>query len=95
LNNYDLAELQMLKRKKAHKDKESQLTTLNQYPLLAKLAGHKNQDPPSICYISESGCLISGEKHMNSFPLPQEDSKSSDDSEDEESAAATAAAKAS
>lgn len=30
--------------------------------LLAKLKGHKSHNPPTIAYVSESGCLISGEK---------------------------------
>lgn len=34
----------------------------NHYQLLAKLKGHKNNDPPSICYVPMSNCLISGEK---------------------------------
>ena len=37
----------------------------NYYQLLAKLRGHRNSDPPSICYIPSSGCLISGEKHLS------------------------------
>jgi hypothetical protein len=85
----------MLKRKKALKDKESQLTNLNQYPLLAKLVGHKNQDPPSLCYISESGCLITGEKHMTAFPLPKEESKAGEDSEEDTPRSTAAPQKAS
>jgi hypothetical protein len=32
---------------------------------LAKLRGHRNSDPPTICYVAQSGCLVSGEKHLN------------------------------
>ena len=34
----------------------------NYYQLIAKLKGHQNNDPPSICYVPQSNCLISGEK---------------------------------
>ena len=37
----------------------------NYYQMLAKLKGHKNQDPPSICFIPQSCCLISGEKDLS------------------------------
>jgi hypothetical protein len=37
----------------------------NYYQLLAKLRGHKNSDPPTICYVSQSCCLVSGEKHLD------------------------------
>lgn len=30
--------------------------------LLAKLDGHLTSNPPTICYVKESGCLVSGEK---------------------------------
>lgn len=59
--------------------KEAQGVQLNYYHLLAKLKGHKNSDAPSICYVPQSCCLISGEKHMDessyrapkgSFPEP-------------------------
>ena len=33
------------------------------FKLLATLRGHKNYYPPSIVYVEESGCLISGEKY--------------------------------
>jgi hypothetical protein len=36
----------------------------NAYQLLAKLKGHKNADPPSICYVPHSCCLITGEKEL-------------------------------
>lgn len=37
----------------------------NYYQLIAKLKGHKNSDPPSICYVPQSCCLITGEKHLD------------------------------
>jgi len=37
----------------------------NYYQLLAKLKGHKNTDPPSICYVPHSCCLVTGEKHLD------------------------------
>jgi hypothetical protein len=37
----------------------------NAYQLLAKLKGHKNNDPPSICYVPHSCCLITGEKELS------------------------------
>jgi len=37
----------------------------NYYKLLAVFKGHKNQDPPSICYVPSSCCLVSGEKNLN------------------------------
>ena len=36
----------------------------NAYQLLAKLKGHKNSAPPSICYVPHSCCLITGEKEL-------------------------------
>ena len=33
--------------------------------MIAKLRGHKNNDPPSICYISHSNVLVSAEKHYS------------------------------
>jgi hypothetical protein len=39
--------------------------TTNYYQLLAKLKGHKNRDPPSICYVPHSCCLVTGEKHLD------------------------------
>ena len=36
----------------------------NYYQLLAKLKGHKNTDPPTLHYVAQSGCLISGEKFL-------------------------------
>jgi hypothetical protein len=36
----------------------------NRYQLIAKLKGHKNAEPPTICFIPQTGCLISGEKHI-------------------------------
>jgi hypothetical protein len=35
----------------------------NNYQLIAKLKGHKNNDPPTICYIPQSNCLVSAEKN--------------------------------
>lgn len=35
----------------------------NHYQVIAKLKGHKNDDPPSICYIPHSNCLVSAEKN--------------------------------
>jgi len=35
----------------------------NNYQLIAKLRGHKNNDPPTICYIPQSNCLVSAEKN--------------------------------
>ena len=34
------------------------------FPVLAHLKGHKNADPPSIMYVPESGCLVTGEKSL-------------------------------
>ena len=48
----------------AQAEKPSSLIT-NYYQLLAKLKGHKNSDPPSICYVPHSCCLITGEKHLD------------------------------
>ncbi len=31
---------------------------------MAKLRGHKNNDPPTLYYVAQSGCLISGEKYL-------------------------------
>ena len=33
------------------------------YQFLATLKGHKNGYPPTICYVEETGCLLSGEKN--------------------------------
>ena len=41
----------------------------NHYQLLAKLKGHKNNDPPSICYIPQSNCLVSAEKNYETDRL--------------------------
>ena len=41
----------------------------NYYPLLAKLRGHINSDPPTLHYVAQSGCLISGEKHLEETVL--------------------------
>jgi hypothetical protein len=55
----------------------------NYYQLLAKLKGHRNADPPSICYVPHSCCLITGEKHLDelehappkgTFPSPADPS---------------------
>ena len=35
----------------------------NNYQLIAKLKGHKNDDPPSICFIPHSNCLVTAEKY--------------------------------
>jgi hypothetical protein len=45
----------------------------NAYQLLAKLKGHKNTDPPSICYVPHSCCLITGEKELREqdYDAPQ------------------------
>lgn len=37
----------------------------NHFPLLARLKGHKNSDPPTICYIAQSNCLVSAEKNYD------------------------------
>jgi hypothetical protein len=34
----------------------------NHYKLLARFKGHQNKDPPSICFIPQSNCLVSAEK---------------------------------
>jgi hypothetical protein len=46
-------------------EEESQEVVQNKYELLSKLRGHRNSDPPTICYVAQSGCLVSGEKHLN------------------------------
>jgi len=48
----------------ARASEPSSLVT-NYYQLLAKLKGHKNADPPSLCYVPQSCCLITGEKHLD------------------------------
>jgi hypothetical protein len=40
-------------------------STQNYYQLLARLKGHRNADPPSICYVPHSCCLVSAEKHLD------------------------------
>lgn len=45
-------------------DKQASLAA-NYYQLLAKLKGHRNSDPPSLCYVPQSCCLITGEKHLD------------------------------
>ena len=37
------------------------------YKLLAILNGHRNYYPPSLLYVGESGCLVSGEKRERDF----------------------------
>jgi hypothetical protein len=49
--------------KTVEKTKEEQIQY--EYKLLGKFRGHKNNDPPTIYYVPQSGCLISGEKHLN------------------------------
>jgi hypothetical protein len=44
---------------------EAQDDNESDYPVIAYLRGHKNQDPPAILYVPESGCLLSGEKYLN------------------------------
>lgn len=45
---------------------ESQSNTMqNYYQLLARLKGHRNADPPSVCYVPHSCCLVSAEKHLD------------------------------
>jgi hypothetical protein len=44
------------------------------YDLLAKLKGHRNADPPVICYVPQSCCLISGEKHLSDSATSQKES---------------------
>ena len=41
----------------------------NHYQLIAKLRGHKNNDPPSMCYIAQSNCLVSAEKSYETDKL--------------------------
>jgi hypothetical protein len=56
------------------KDEQSELLQ-NRYELLGKLRGHRNSDPPTICYVAQSGCLVSGEKHLSEQPYkPSKDS---------------------
>jgi hypothetical protein len=51
------------------------ITKMPYYKLLAKLRGHRNNDPPILCYIPSSGCLVSGEKHLEEIPYkPGKDS---------------------
>ncbi len=35
------------------------------YKFLATLKGHKNSSPPTLCYVEETSCLLSGEKEDN------------------------------
>jgi len=46
----------------------------NHFQLLARLRGHRNNCPPTIAYIPQSGCLITGEKHFKepSYQTPKE-----------------------
>lgn len=37
---------------------------MQRYQLLAILQAHKNYDPPTILYVPESGCIVSGEKSV-------------------------------
>lgn len=54
---------------------EDQELMQNRFELLARLRGHRNQDPPTICYVAQSGCLVSGEKHLSEQPYkPNKDS---------------------
>lgn len=50
---------------KSEDKEESHDLVQNRYELLGRLRGHRNQDPPTICYVAQSGCLVSGEKHLN------------------------------
>jgi hypothetical protein len=63
----ELAELKKIKRKKKKEAEKAEQLVTNHYALLAKLVGHKNADPPSMLYIPESGCLITGEKYQTSY----------------------------
>ena len=47
---------------------ESSMMT-NAYQVIAKLKGHKNDDPPTICYIPQSNCLVSAEKYYEKDKL--------------------------
>lgn len=53
------------------KNQEKDVTT-NHYKLIAKLRGHKNSDPPSICYIPQSNCLVSAEKSFETQDIKQQ-----------------------
>jgi len=54
----------------------------NHYKLIAKLKGHKNHDPPSICYVPSSGCLITGEKYLTGDPYAEPSKASTADNPD-------------
>jgi hypothetical protein len=42
------------------------------YPLLAKFRGHKNDGAPSICFVPQSNCLVSAEKHFEGNNMPKD-----------------------
>jgi len=50
------------KGKKGENAIEEMTEEVLKYKFLATLKGHKNSSPPSIHYVEETGCLISGEK---------------------------------
>ena len=53
----------------------------NSYQLIAKLKGHKNDFAPSICYVPQSNCIVSAEKHCrgnNTMPNTNSLPKASD-----------------
>ncbi len=56
--------LENLSKKKEASEEGEQEIIQNRYELLARLRGHRNSDPPTICYVAQSGCLVSGEKHL-------------------------------
>jgi Ca2+-binding EF-hand superfamily protein len=49
-------------RVKDDKTRDKHLTEGLHSQLLARLVGHKSKEPPTIMFVSESNCLISGEK---------------------------------
>lgn len=49
-------------RTKEDKIRDRQLSEVFESQLLAKLIGHKSKEPPTIMFVKESNCLLSGEK---------------------------------
>ena len=69
LGSKNLAQLQEQRiEDEAKKNLQKDLLT-NHYQLIAKFRGHKNSDPPSICYIPQSNCLVSAEKNFENEAL--------------------------
>ena len=72
MGNKNFEQLQELRiQRQVEKNQEKDVST-NHYKLIAKLRGHKNSDPPSICYIPQSNCLVSAEKSFETQDIKQQ-----------------------